>query len=137
MLERRLIDTSVVSLILKRDTRAVAYVPHLADCIGAISFMTLAELYRWPEERDWGARRRAELARVLEPYAVIYPDDALCRHWAVMIAGLRRVGRPVPLADSWIAATALHLNVPLVTHNPRDFDGIDGLVVISEAPRAP
>ena len=137
MLERRLVDTSVVSLILKRDTRVAAYVPHLAGRGGAISFMTLAELYRWPEERDWGAGRRAELARVLEPYEVVYPDDGLCRRWAVMIAELRRAGRPVPLADSWIAAIALHLNVPLVTHNPRDFEGIDRLVVISEAPREP
>lgn len=50
------------------------------------------------------------------------------------MADLRRAGRPAPLADSWIAATALHLNLALVTHNPRDFQGIDGLIVISEAP---
>ena len=136
MLEQRLIDTSVLSLILKRDTRAAAYVPHLAGRIGVLSFITLAELYRWPEERHWGARRRAELARLLEPYEVVYPDEALCRRWAVMAAELRRAGRPVPFADSWIAATAIHLNLALVTHNPSDFRGIDRLVVISEAPTA-
>lgn len=96
--------------------------------------MTLAELYRWPEERDWGPRRRAELTRVLEPYEVAYPDDALCRRWAILIATVKRAGRPLPLADSWIAAAALHLDLPLVTHNPSDFAGIGGLQVISEAP---
>ena len=54
MSERLLVDTSVLSLLLKRDTRAIAYAPHLRDRVGVLSFMTLAELYRWPEERDWG-----------------------------------------------------------------------------------
>ncbi|MFN8538831.1 MAG: PIN domain-containing protein [Thermomicrobiales bacterium] len=136
MPERRLVDTSVLSLILKRDTRAADYLPHLTGSIGVLSFMTLAELYRWPEERDWGPRRRGELARVLEPYEVAYPDDALCRRWAILIATVKRAGRPLPLADSWIAATALHLGLSLVTHNPGDFVGIGGLRIISEAPNS-
>jgi predicted nucleic acid-binding protein len=74
------------------------------------------------------------LARLLESYEVAYPDDSLCRRWALMIATMRRIGRPLPLADSWIAATALHLDLPLVTHNPGDFAGIVGLQIISEAP---
>ncbi len=132
--ERRLIDTSVLSLILKRDTRATAYLPHLIGSIGIISFITLAELYRWPKERHWGAVRRADLARLLARYAVSYPDDALCRRWALLLADAKRHGRPLPFADSWIAATALHYQVALVTHNPRDFQGIGELTVISEAP---
>ncbi|MBI3965021.1 MAG: type II toxin-antitoxin system VapC family toxin [Chloroflexi bacterium] len=134
MLERRLVDTSVLSLIFKRDSRASAYVAHLVGRIGVLSFITLAELYRWPEERDWGSRRRAELSRLLEPYEVAYPDEPLCRRWAQMVATVRRAGRPLPFADSWIAATALQLGLPLVTHNPRDFHDISGLILISEAP---
>ena len=57
MPERRLVATSVLSLILKGDTRTATYLPHLADRIGVLSFITLAELYRWPEARDWGPRR--------------------------------------------------------------------------------
>ena len=134
MPERRLVDTSVLSLILKRDTRAAAYVPHLARSTGGLSFITLAELYRWPEERDWGPRRRAALARLLEPYAVVYPDALLCRRWALLMAAVKRMGRPLPFADSWIAATALHLGIPLVTRNPGDFRDIEGLAVISAVP---
>jgi hypothetical protein len=69
MPEQRLVDTSVLSLVLKRDTRAALYAPNLTNRIGVLSFITLAELYRWPEERDWGPRRRAELARLLIPAA--------------------------------------------------------------------
>ena len=36
-------------------------------------------------------------------------------------------------ADAWIAATALHLDVPLVTHNKNDFLGVDGLTLITES----
>ncbi len=137
MLERCLVDTSVLSLILKRDTRAAAYRSHLAGRVGVLSFITLAELYRWPEERDWGPRRRAELDRLLAAYEVAYPDEGLCRQWARLMATVKAAGRPLPLADSWIAATALYLALPLVTHNPSDFRGIAGLTVISEAPAAP
>ncbi len=46
MPERILVDTSVLSLLFKHDTRAGGYVPRLAGKIGVISFVTLAELYR-------------------------------------------------------------------------------------------
>jgi predicted nucleic acid-binding protein len=134
MPDRRVVDTSVVSLILKRDTRAAAYESILASQIGVLSFITLAELYRWPEERDWGPRRRDELARVLRPYEIAFPDEPLCREWALLMAALKTAGRPLPFGDSWIAATALYLGLELVTHNPRDFNGIDRLIVISKAP---
>jgi tRNA(fMet)-specific endonuclease VapC len=134
MPERCLIDTSILSLILKRDTRASDYAPYLVGRVGVLSFITLAELYRWPEERDWGPRRRAELARLLEPYEVVHSSDALCRRWALMVATARAAGRPLPFADSWIAATALVLNLPLVTHNPGDFQGLPGLTLVSQAP---
>jgi predicted nucleic acid-binding protein len=74
------------------------------------------------------------LARLLTPFEISYADDALCRQWARLIAAVKRAGRPLPFADSWIAATALHLDLPLVTHNPHDFQDIPGLAVISEAP---
>jgi predicted nucleic acid-binding protein len=45
--------------------------------------------------------------------------------------GARRQGRPIQTADAWIAATALHLGVPLVTHNPADYAGVSGLTVLT------
>jgi predicted nucleic acid-binding protein len=38
------------------------------------------------------------------------------------------------VGDAWIAATALEVGAPLVTHNRRHFEEVAGLVVISEAP---
>jgi len=44
-----------------------------------------------------------------------------------------RSGMPIGVADAWIAATAIHLGVPLLTHNLRHFAGVKDLQVISYA----
>jgi tRNA(fMet)-specific endonuclease VapC len=44
-----------------------------------------------------------------------------------------RKGRPIGFADAWIAATALNLNIPLVSHNAKDYEAIDALMVITAA----
>jgi len=36
---------------------------------------------------------------------------------------------------AWHAATALLLHVPLVTHNAADFEGIEGLEILTEQER--
>jgi predicted nucleic acid-binding protein len=47
---------------------------------------------------------------------------------------LRTSPRPAHrTADAWIAATALQLGVPLVTHNVGDYAGVSGLAILSEA----
>jgi len=45
----------------------------------------------------------------------------------------KRNGRPIAAADAWIAATALHLGVPLISHNKNHFVGVNHLTVISES----
>ncbi len=57
------VDTDVVSFLLKGDTRAQAYRSHLQDKVLALSFMTVAELYRWAYERQWGPVRQAWFRR--------------------------------------------------------------------------
>ena len=52
-----IVDTDVVSMLFKGDTRARAYRPHVTGRLLGISFMTLAELERWSLERDWATIR--------------------------------------------------------------------------------
>ena len=49
---------------------------------------------------------------------------------AVIAATLDRQGRTIGAIDPFIAATALVLGCPVVTHNVRHFELIDGLQVI-------
>jgi hypothetical protein len=67
------VDTDVVSLTFKRDTRAKLYRPHLDGRQLTVSFMTIAELQRWALNRRWGERRRADLDRYLREFTVPAP----------------------------------------------------------------
>ena len=127
------VDTDVVSFRFKKDSRAQHYKQHLVGKDPLITFMTLAELHAWALERRWGAARQAELVRHLRQYEVYHEDNALCRLWAEVWTRARRKGRPMQVADCWIAATALALDIPLVTHNPAVFAGVEGLNGLSAA----
>jgi predicted nucleic acid-binding protein len=56
-----LLDTNVVSFLLKGDTRAELYASHLQDRRLALSFMTVAELYQWAIVRNWSQRRHLQV----------------------------------------------------------------------------
>ena len=127
-----IVDTDVVSFLLKGDTRAQLYHPHLQDKTLALSFMTIAELYPWAYVRDWGKRKLTRLEEQLHRYVIVPFDNDLCRQWARICVERRRLGRPISVQDAWVAATALRHSCPLVTHNGDDFSDIAGLEVISE-----
>jgi tRNA(fMet)-specific endonuclease VapC len=64
---------------------------------------------------------------------VFHSDDDLCVQWAEITEDGKRRGREIQPGDAWIAATALLHEVPLVTHNRRDFESVIGLRIISGA----
>ena len=127
-------DTDVNSYRVRRDTRAALYEHHLRGHIVAASFMTVAELRRLPLQNDWGEGRRADLEEHIAGLVVIHSDDDLCHWWARLRTEAFRRGQPVPPSDAWIAATALMLGVPLITHNARHFATVPGLTLITEGP---
>ena len=124
-----LVDTCVISIIYKGDTRAKVYEPLLTGDTLFVSFMTVAELYRWPYERNWGAQKRQALVMFLKNFVVLPYDDALAWQWAELRGKTCRA-QPLPLADSWIAATALRHKLPLLTNNRKDFERIPGLTLL-------
>jgi tRNA(fMet)-specific endonuclease VapC len=95
--------------------------------------MSLAELRRWTLERNWGEGRRQELEGYLTRYLLLHSDDLMCDRWAYAMNSARLAGKSIGPADAWIAATALLLDVPLITHNAAHYNGVEGLRVISEA----
>lgn len=127
-----LLDTNIVSFLLKGDSRAGAYTPHLKGQRLAISFMTVAELYQWAAIRKWGRSRIKQLEQTLQSnYTVLTFDVALCRNWGEIRALRRAIGQPISPEDAWIAATARQFNLSLVTHNPKDFAHIPNLNIIT------
>ncbi|MCC6445688.1 MAG: PIN domain-containing protein [Armatimonadetes bacterium] len=129
-----LVDTNALSFLFKHDTRARLYLPHLAGTVPGISFMTLAEMHRWSKMRQWGPAQVLRMRAFLAGYTLYWVDPLLCEQWAEVQAVARQQGHPIDNADTWIAATAMLYNLPLITHNPKDFQGVAGLTIITEAP---
>jgi tRNA(fMet)-specific endonuclease VapC len=123
------VDTDVVSFLFKGHSSASLYAADLTGRVLVISFMTLAELERWPIQAQWGEARRNRLQEYLAPFALMPWDRTLCTVWAKVMTGAQARGFRIDCADAWIAATALLYQVPLVTHNRDDYRGVDGLTV--------
>jgi predicted nucleic acid-binding protein len=96
-----------------------------------ISFMTLAELDRWMVEAHWGETRRQRLCEYLERFVVLPYHRDLCTKWAEVTVAAQACGRRIDCTDAWIAATALLVGAPLITHNRIDYLGVPGLTLIS------
>lgn len=124
---RAVADTS---LFIARETSRPVRAHALPDEL-AVSVITIGELRAGVlaaadvETRD---RRLATLtqALALHPFAV---DDEVANAWAKLRVLLRDNGRRMPVNDSWIAATALALDVPVVTQDD-DYAEVPGLEVI-------
>lgn len=125
------VDTDIVSFLFKGDTRADDYAPLLHGRALSVSFMTVAELELWALLRGWGEQRRQGFQHYLSHFGVVPSSPALCRTWASVRAECRWRGRPIEVADAWIAATALLYNVPLITGNRADYEAIPGLTLLS------
>lgn len=112
---------------------ARAYERHLRGRLHYISFVTVGELLYGADKASWGAARREALESILNGFVIITYETEIARHYACLRAARERAGHPIGFGDAWIAACALRHGLPLVTHNARDFAGIDGLAVVSEA----
>ena len=130
-----LLDTTVVSL-LHQNKRSVdildKYKVHMEKQTLALSFQSVAELWSWPEANKWGDVRRRQLDLFVKKFLIIPYDYVLAQVWARTMQFSRNQGRRLDTGDCWIVATAIHREIPLLTHD-RDFLGlpIPGFDVIS------
>jgi predicted nucleic acid-binding protein len=97
----------------------------------AVSVITIGELRAGvlsAADVDTRERRLATLtsALALDPIPI---DDTVAQAWAGLRVRLRDLGLRMPVNDSWIAATAISLGVPVVTHDD-DYVNVPGLAVI-------
>ena len=130
-----LLDTTVVSLLhpRKRGSEILKrYAAHMEKQTLALSFQSVAELWKWAEVREWGEETRNGLDLFIRRFLVIPYDYALAKVWAHAMHTSQKEGRRLESGDCWVAATAIHRQIPLLTHD-RDFLNlpIPGLEVIS------
>ena len=73
-----LIDTCVASYILKGDSRAQLFLKSIAGQTPVLSFMSVAELYRWPGIRAWGEARTQSFLNKVREFTVLPSDNLTC-----------------------------------------------------------
>jgi hypothetical protein len=96
-----------------------------------VSTITLGELRLGVlQARDpVSAARRLSTYQLAQRFEPLIIDEAVSETWALLISQLRAAGRKAPINDTWIAATAMALNVPVVSQDA-DYDHMPNLEVI-------
>jgi predicted nucleic acid-binding protein len=124
-----LIDTDWVAEYLKAIPAAVQTLQRLAPAGIAVSLITYGEIL---EGITFGRNPKTEAAglrQFLRLTSVLPLNRSIMRHFASVRGNLRRQGLLIGDMDILIAATALHHNLTLVTHNVRHFQRISGLTL--------
>lgn len=122
-----LADTSI---FIARETGRPIRLEELPDRL-AVSVITIGELRAGvliAPDHEIRDRRLATLIAALQLGAVPI-DRPVAEAWARLRLDLKRSGRRMPVNDSWIAATALAMGVPLVTQDANHVD-VPGLTVV-------
>jgi len=128
--QRGILDTS--ALIPFNRFREVELFP----VVSVITTITLAELSVGPLTVRSDVERARRLAHLQQAEASFNPlpfDVDAARAFGSVAASLRQAGRKIESRqkDAMIAAIALANDLPVYTCNARDFEGIDGLEVVS------
>jgi predicted nucleic acid-binding protein len=124
---RGLVDTTV---FIARESGRPLDVGALPDEL-AVSVVTIGELRAGVLAADTVDVRDRRLRTLTEASAVapVPVDESVAEAWAKLRLLLRDSGQRMPVNDSWIAATAMALDIPVVTKDD-DYVEVDGLEVV-------
>ncbi|MDK1010628.1 MAG: type II toxin-antitoxin system VapC family toxin [Actinomycetota bacterium] len=126
-MSRGLADTSI---FVARESERSLDVAKLPDEI-AVSVITIGELRAGVLAAADVATRNRRLTTLTEALAFdpVPIDERVAEEWARLRVELRDTDQRMPINDSWIAATARSLGVPVVTQDT-DYVQIPGLDII-------
>lgn len=121
-----LVDTNAYTAFMRGDATVADVLAHAERIF--ISSVVLGELLGGFAAGSREARNRAELARFLDsPRVDVLPVTAqTADSYALVYAGLRRKGQPIPTNDLWIAASSMEHGAALLTSDAH-FAQVDGL----------
>jgi predicted nucleic acid-binding protein len=126
-----LLDTNVISELIKPrpDENVLRWIAMTDEALLFLSVLTLGEIRYGIEKLNPGKRRgRLEswLAgdlRLRFQERILIIEDGIAQRWGAVSATAVKRGRPVPVIDGLLAATALHHDLMLVTRDDGDVSG--------------
>jgi len=123
-----LLDTDICSAHLKQQTSVSSrFLQHLGQL--HTSVLSVGELLTWACRRAAPAQRTRNVRDLLNDVTVLPVTDEIAAEFGRLRATLLDAGRPTPIIDLWIAATAIQHGLTIVTHNVRDFAHVPGVAV--------
>ncbi len=121
-----LLDTSVIIGLFAKDEATITQLERAKSVF--IPSIAVGELH-------YGARKSARVEANLEQInrlvaaSVVLPSDGETAYWYGIVKDrLRRMGKPIPENDIWIAAIALQHHLTLATRD-KHFQVVEGLRV--------
>ena len=128
-MRRLLIDTNIYSYALKGEGEVIE-VLRKADEIG-FSVISIGELLSGFKKGGREKKNREELEEFLDsPRVVVYSvNEDTAEFYAEVLNNLRKIGKPVPTNDIWIAAVAFKNGLILFTKDTH-FQKIAGLSLV-------
>jgi tRNA(fMet)-specific endonuclease VapC len=122
-----IIDADWIIQALKGQQQAVGILEQLAGDASYVSWATVAEVYEVAFKSPDPHAYLAYLREFLLPYRMIGLDESIAERFAEIRSLLRRQGQLISDFDILLAATALQLDLTVLTYNSRHFERIPDL----------
>jgi predicted nucleic acid-binding protein len=124
-----LLDTNCISELVRPqpDSRVLEWMEAADEAMLYLSVLTLGEIRKGLAGLPQG-KRRTRLESWLEmdlqgrfAGRILPIDAAIADRWGLLAAESKRRGKPLPVIEGLLAATALHHNLTVVSRNASDF----------------
>jgi len=123
-----LVDTDIFSYWIKGDTRGDPYYPYSVSKKITLSFASIAELYYWEYNKNWGSKIIAKLEQKISECVILPANNDVCREFSIIRFQLKN--SPIGYIDYWIAACAKSYKCPILTNNHSYFSRIKGIKLL-------
>ena len=123
-------DGDVLSFMFKGTPLGDAYTDLIDSRQTGITLLAVSESRQGVVYGNWGMRRLEELDVFLSDFILLESNAEIANVCGGLLGRCKQIGRALSWPDAWAAATAIWLDVPLVTHD-RDLEKVPGLRVLT------
>jgi tRNA(fMet)-specific endonuclease VapC len=122
-----IIDADWIIEITRGNQRVSGIVQDLANERVSVSWLTLGEVFEVAHNSSYPQARLDMFYQYVNQFDVVGVDGPIIERFAEIRSFLRRQGQLISDLDIVLAATALQLDLTVLTYNSRDFERIPDL----------